>query len=109
MIARANTRVTILRGTSTNDYEDEVDDTTTVEKNVLCALEETNRRVYLPAEQRITIVRTYSARLSPRAPIQKLDRLRDQKTGRIYLVTDLSDPQSAHHTPDIHVELSRTT
>ena len=109
MIARANTRVTILRGTSTNDYEDSVDEEVSVRTDVLCALEETNRRVYLPAEQATRIVRTYSARLSPTAPVQKGDRLRDQRTQVVYLVTDLNDPQSAHHTPDIHVELSRTT
>lgn len=109
VIARANTTVSILRGTSTDSYGDEVDEQTAVARNVLCALEESSRRTYLPAEQATRVVRSYSARLSPTASVQKGDRLRDERTGVVYVITDLMDPRSAHHTPDIHVELSRTT
>jgi len=109
--AVATTTVSILRGTTTDGYGDTVDDNTgqPVATGVPASILEQNRRVFLPAEQAVRIVRTYAARVGPEIDVRKDDRLLDEQTNTIYLVTDLSDPHASVMHPDIALQLSRTT
>lgn len=109
MIATATTTVSILRGDETNEYGDVVDSDTAIRTRVPASIHEQNRRVFLPAEQAYRIVRFSTARLPSNVDIRKNDRLRDERTGAVYLVTDLADAVSPAFAPDRHVELSRTT
>lgn len=109
MIATATTTVSILRGDEVNGYGDVVDSDTAIHTKIPASIHEQNRRVYLPAEQAYRIIRSYTGRLPSNSDVQKNDRLRDERTGAIYLVTDIADPVSPAFAPDRHVELSRTT
>lgn len=110
MRARATTTVTILRGDTTNAWADAVSDNTTpVASGIVAAIHEQSRRTYLPAEQAFRIIRTYTGRLPTECGLQKLDRIRDDRTGTIYLVTELHRPDNPAITLDLSVELSRTT
>jgi len=107
--ARATTTVTIVRGEDTNAYNDSVSSSAAVHTGIIAAIAETSRRVFLPAEQAYRVIRTYAGTLPPNAPIQKLDRLRDERTGVTYLVTEIHQADNPAITLDISVELSRTT
>lgn len=110
MRARATTTVSILRGSATNSYGDAVDDNTTVAASgVIAAIAESTRRAYLPAEGASRIIRTYTGTLPPVTDVRKLDRLRDETSGVIYLVTELHQAANPAIALDISVELSRTT
>lgn len=111
MRARATTTVSILRGDTTNTWGDTVSDNsgTPVASGVMAAIHEQSRRTYLPAEQAYRIIRTYTGRLPSGCGVQKLDRLRDERTSAIYLVTELRQPDNPAITLDIAVDLSRTT
>lgn len=110
MRARATTTVTILRGDTTNSYGDTVSDNTTpIASGVIAAIQEQNRRVYLPAEGATRIIRTYTGKLPPTTNVQKLDRLRDERTNVVYLINELHQADNPAISLDISVELSRTT
>jgi hypothetical protein len=108
--ARATTVVSVLRGSSTNDYDDEVDEPVPVHTGVPFSLIERTRRTYLPAEGANRVIRSYTGRTTHGTDIRKGDRIRDERTARIYVVTDLNDdPGSPVHRPDMVLELSRTS
>lgn len=110
MKTRANTLVTILRGTETNAFADEIDSDVAAYTDVPAAILEAGRRVYLPAEGARRVVRGYTCRVGSGVDLRKDDRIRDQSTGQVYLVTELSDPQPiGGHRPDRVATLSRTT
>ena len=109
MKAAANCTVTILRGTEVNEFDDEVDSDVAVRSRIPASILEQTRRVYLPAEAAYRIVRSYAGGVGAEVDIKKDDRLRDEQTGVVYLVTDLADSRSPAHTPDKVLSLSRTT
>lgn len=110
MKAAATTLVTVLRGTETDVYADEVDSDIAEYVDVPASIIEENRRTFLPAEGAFRVVRSYSAQLGREVDVRKDDRLRDQSTGRIYLVTELSDPLGLPgEAPDWVLTLSRTS
>lgn len=110
MRARATTTVSILRGVSTNDYGDEVDEPTPLHTRVPASIIEQSRRTYLPAEGATRVVRSVRCRLTAGTDVLKGDRIQDEQTNAVYVVNDLNDsPGSPVHMPDIVLELSRTT
>ena len=110
MIARANTRVSILRGTATNEHGDVVDTITAVRTDIPASLIEANRRTYLPAEGASRVARTHICRLTAGTDVRKGDRIKDQTTNRIYQILDLNEnPGSPAHMPDIVIQLATTT
>lgn len=108
MRGKATTKVTILRGTETNSFGDEVDSDVTVHTGVRAAIAERNRRVYLPAEGATRVVRAYSGQVGYETDIRKGDRLRDERTNVVYLVLEISEPVNPANQPDYELELSRT-
>ncbi len=111
MRTRATETVTVLRGTETNEFGDEVDSETAVHTGVLIAITESTKRTYLPAEGATRVIRSYRGLTSANADIQKGDRLRSEFTNRTYLVTELSDPEApcVVYAPDLTMDLSRTS
>jgi len=110
VIGRVTTTVSILRGTSVNDYGDEVDESTPTHTGIPASLIEQSRRTYLPAEGAYRVIRFTRCRLTAGTDVRKDDRILDERTNRVYVVTELNDdPGSPVHRPDIILDLSRTT
>jgi hypothetical protein len=108
--ARATERVTVLRGTETNSYGDLVDSEVAVHTGVIMAIMETSRsRTFLPAEGATRVITSHQGFASSNADILKGDRLRSERTGNVYLVVDMTLPGSAAISPDLELQLSRTT
>ena len=108
MRGKATTTVSILRGSEVNEFEDEVDANITVQTGIVAAIAERTRRVFLPAEGAFRVVRAYVGQVGREVDIRKLDRLRDERSGAVYLVLEISEPVNPANQPDYELELSRT-
>lgn len=108
MRAAANTTISILRGTEQDGYGDEVDSDTPLYTGVAASILGSSRRVYLPAEGATRVIHSYSGRCGAEVDLRKDDRVRDERSGTIYLVTELADQTSLVMQPDRVFTLSRT-
>jgi len=98
---------TIVRGTaSVNDYGDEVDTQTDYLSGVSGSVIEKTSRAYNPVDSRVVTVRTYTGRFSYGTDILDGDRLRDEKTGTVYVVNSVNSPSSFANKPDMVLDLS---
>lgn len=107
MKARGNTRVSILRGTTTDAYGYPADLGKPVATGITAAITERTKQVTTPGDLRPRTVRSYAARLPARTDVRNGDRLQDERTGRIYIVDGIADPSSTVRTPDVQLDLRR--
>lgn len=101
------TTVAILRGETLDEYGDPVDSDTPVRAGIPVSLIERDRHVFVAAESRMTIVREVTGRARPDVDIREADRLRDERTGSIYLVEAVSRPSSPVGATDVRLVLRR--
>lgn len=102
-----NTTVSILRGETIDEYGDPKDSDVSVNSGVPMSIVEESRRVFLAVEGRLTIIREFIGRVRPGFDIRESDRLRDDKSGRVYLVEGISQPSLATGTSDKRIFLRR--
>jgi hypothetical protein len=90
--SRPNTTVSILTGTSQDDLGDVYDNATVAASGVPASiLEQSPRQVYVPADGRHNVVRRYAARLGTEVSVTTADRIRDDRTGQVYVIDNVSD------------------
>lgn len=82
----ATSTFTILRGTSFDDFGDEIDTPTIVQEEVVGSVIERARTVFNPNDSRTTVTRELVGRFKPWVDVQDGDRLKDERTGTVYLV-----------------------
>jgi hypothetical protein len=109
MQAIATTTVSILRGTTTDDYGDERDTDTPVATGVPASLTEQSRRVTTRDDPTPRIVRYAVARLPARTDVTDQDRIRDERTGAVYIVDAVSGMTNPTFEVDRRLDLRRTT
>jgi hypothetical protein len=112
MKGRANTTISVWRGTETNSYGDEVDSVDAGAlhlRGIPAALVEQGRRSYNPVDGQRRTIRTVICRVTSGTDIQQDDRVRDDTTLRMYLVTTVHEQASPVHQPDLTIELELTT
>lgn len=113
---RANTTVSIMRGTTTDGYGDERDTQKPVRTNVIASIIQASPGVGTRAAQVQTpdtttprTIRSYSGRLVANTDVRDGDRLKDERNGRVFIVDAITAPDSPVNTPDLHLELRRIT
>lgn len=109
MQAIATTLVTILRGTTTDAYGDEQDTNTPVATGIPASLTEQSRRVTTRNDPTPRIVRYAVARVPAATDVTDQDRIRDERTGAVYIVDATSSMANPAAAPDIRLDLRRTT
>ena len=109
MQAIATTRVSILRGTTTDAYGDEQDTDTPIAAGIPASLVEQNRRVSGRENPTPRIVRYAVARVPAGTDISENDRLLDERTGAKYIVDAVSSMANPAMQVDRRVDLRRTT
>lgn len=107
----ATTTVTIFRGNLDADrYGDIEEGVAPIYSGIPASLIERTRRVFaIDSDQPRTIRYTTGRLTAGLVEIRVGDRIRDEQTGIIYALDSFSSPRSPVHTPDIQLELSRTT
>lgn len=109
MQAVANTKVSILRGTTTDAYGDEKDTDTPIATGIPASLVEQSRRVTTRDNPTPRIVRYAVARVPARTDVTDQDRLLDERTGATYIVDAVSGMANPAIEVDRRLDLRRTT
>jgi hypothetical protein len=107
MLARPNTTVSILRGTSTNVHGDVTDADTAQYRHVPMKISERNRLDTDPTSGMPRTVHHLIGRCGADVDIQDGDRLLDEQSGAIYALSSLSAPRSAMSVNDLRLDLQR--
>ena len=103
----ATTRVSILRGTTENEYGDPVDNDTPAATGVPASIVEQSREVTDPTTGTPRVVRFLVGRFYPGTDLQPGDRVKDEQDGTVFIVDVISRPQNPVRAPDVRAELRR--
>lgn len=109
MNATATTTVSVLRGTTTDDYGDPVDSNTAVATGIPASIIEQRQTVTTADDPNPRVVRTYTGRVSAGTDIRTGDRIKDERTTYVYIVDQFSQVSSPVLTNDLRLDLRRTT
>jgi hypothetical protein len=108
-VAIATTSIAILRGTATDGYGDEQDTDTPIYTGIPASLTEQSRRVTTRDDPTPRIVRYAVARVTAGTDVTDQDRVRDERTGAVYIVDAVSSMANPALTADLRLDLRRTT
>lgn len=108
-IAIATTTLAVLRGTTTDVWGDEADASTVVQTGIPASLTEQSRRVTTRDNPTPRIVRYAVARVTAGTDITDQDRVRDERTGAVYIVDAVSSMANPAVAADLRLDLRRTT
>lgn len=107
---RPTTYCTILQ-TSPEDLVDEfgdpMDNETAAATGVPISILIQSSRQFLPSENRMTVVETITARLRPNVPVNETSRIKDERTGQIYMIEELVAPQDPFGAASVRMILRR--
>ena len=114
MYTLANTKVTILRGTTYDDQGDIEDDGAIIATGVLAQINAARVgtfgvRVFEPASGTPSTVRLFEGVFPSGTDLQNTDQVQDEATGHIYEVVSVIDTQWENLQPDLNAVLKRTT
>jgi hypothetical protein len=104
----ATTTVSILGGTSTNEFGDETDGTTVLASGVPASLIESTRTAMEPSTGTPRIIRTHICRLPPGTAVDETRRIKDEQTSEIYIVVSVTRNASPVLTQPLRADLKRT-
>lgn len=105
MKTRANTTVTIFRGSSYNEWGDEVDSDTIVATGIRASIIE--QTIYAQTEV-TTLPRSYrfaKMRVTPGTDVRQNDRVKDEKTGEIWTIRQISNRGNPVTMQDMRIDL----
>jgi hypothetical protein len=112
MYAIASNVVSVLRGTTTNAYGDEVDDpdnAQVVASGIPAQIVVTSARAYDPTSQQLRVIQTIAGVVQSDVDIVESDQLIDDRTGVIYTVESVTQEGGPGFTSDLELVLRRVT
>ncbi len=109
MIAHATTTVAILRGTTPDDLGDVYESTKAVYTGVPASILEQRRLVTTESDPQPRAVVFYTGRVSASVDVTDGDRVRDERTGAVYVVDSAHRVASPVMTNDTRLDLRRVT
>lgn len=112
MIVTPTTTVTILGtpgGDGTDEYGDPVEDQAEALTGIPAAIHAGREVVATESDPEARVVRYFTARLPHGTPVTGAQRLRDERTGDVYLVDNVTVPQHPALPQDVRLDLRRVT
>ena len=107
MLGVVTGKYTVIRGThSINDYGDEIEGTTVELSGVSGSVIERARKVFNPADGRVATIRELTGRFPHGTDIQDGDRVKDEKTEEIFVVSSVFRGSNAVVKSDVVVDLT---
>lgn len=107
MYALATCRASILRGTTTDEFGDVVDNSTVVQSNIPAQITERGQVVQDPNSLTPRTVRDVRGLVPSDTDITASDRLRDDTHGVVYIVVEVVRPGGPAYSRDIALQLKR--
>ena len=104
--------ISILRGTTTNQWGDEIDATDgaqVIATGVPVALAITSTTAHDPSTQTIRVVRRITGAIQSDTDVRDNDRLRDDATGAVYVVESVTTPLGPGFTADLDLVLRQVS
>lgn len=95
----ANTLVTIYRGTTSNQFGDLVDSNVPYITDLPATLIETGKSVQDPSTPTPRTIRQIYASVPEWAGVLNTDRLRDERTGDVYIIISVTKPPTIIGAP----------
>jgi len=108
VIATPTTIVDVLRGTSTDEFGDVVDLDTVAIPAVPASIIEQRQRPHQPRDGEDRNIRYFKGRVPRGTGITKGDRLRDTKTGSVYVVESVYQQANPFWAQDQSMDLVTT-
>ena len=107
MYALATCTVSILRGTSTNEFGDEVDNGTVAASGIPASIIVRSKSISDSATQTPRIVQQVIGAIGSNVDIRDTDQIRDDTNGITYVIESVIQPNGPGLTPDLQLELRR--
>lgn len=99
-----------LDGTTTHDqYGDPVDSTTVTQAKVPCAISTGREVVATESDTNAVVVRYFTGRVPWGTQVVDTQRIRDEVTGDIYSIDNVTRPQNPVLPQDVRLDLRRVT
>lgn len=109
MYAIATCTISILRGTAKDlIYGDSYDTSQVIASGVPASIIERTQKIITPGNAAPRIVRAIDGIVGPATDIADSDRVQDEKTGQIYVVTAVINSALPGMDSDTQLELRRT-
>lgn len=106
----ANTTVTVLRGTTENQFGDTIDDNTPFITGLPATLIETGKQVQDPSTPTPRTIRQIYCSVPQYAGVLNTDRIKDESTGDVYIILSVTTPPTTIGAPvDTVLQLKRVT
>jgi hypothetical protein len=109
MIATPNTTVTILGGSSDSDYGDVLDSDEPAGSGIPASIVEGRQIVSTESDSQARAVRYYTGRLPFGTIVDDSNRLRDERTGDLYSIDNVTAPANPIFPQDVRLDLRRVT
>lgn len=107
MIGLSSGRYTIIRGTTTQDeYGDETTSDDIAYEHVIGSIVERRRTVFNPQDSRVDTLRELIGRFPYNTDIQDGDRIKDEKTQKVYHVSAVYHGSNIVMKSDVLVDLT---
>lgn len=107
MYSLATCTVSILRGTTTTIYGDEVDDGTVIASGIPASIIVASKSIYDRATQSPRVIQQVTGAVGSEVDIKDSDQVRDDTNGITYAVEAVTQPNGPGFTPDLQLELRR--
>jgi hypothetical protein len=102
-----NTTVEILRGQETDPYGDEADLDLVVASGILAAVHEDRQVAGTQAQDRQQQIGYFTLWVKHGVDLRIDDRVRDERTGYVYTVNDVTSPPSSARLVDVRCGMRR--
>jgi hypothetical protein len=107
MYGLANCLVSVLRGTTTDQWGDAVDNGAVAASGIPAFIIVRSRQVFDPSTQTPRTVQTIRGAVGSAVDIRDTDQILDETHDVIYAVESVTQPLAAGITPDTELELRR--
>lgn len=101
----ATTTATFMRGTDVDVYGDETDSSTPYATNVPVGITSRSSTFLAPDTGEPRIIQQFIGRVNPNFPIQKGDRLQDERSGQVYIIDTTTYSQGIAQIKSCRMEL----
>ena len=105
MYAIATCLASILRGTVTDVYGDELDASTPVYQHIPMSIIEDSHRIYDPVTDTARVIRTVGGFCPSDTDVTENDRVLDETHGITYVVQAVTQQRSWSYKPDLELDL----